>query len=158
MFMTYHVDEEEEASLGVRPPMLSKQQSHERAVADEARGLKHHHQDGNRHEREANRNQPGARVGCRHPSVRQHTDCTSHCTDNLESDLVRRCVMKWVGMYFLGFTILMGGVFAALWKLGALQNIDTTWIVIGVAILLGVGLMISVASSGAKENIHIDRK
>jgi len=66
--------------------------------------------------------------------------------------------MKWVGMYFLGFTILMGGVFAALWKLGALQNIDTTWIVIGVAILLGVGLMISVASSGAKENIHIDRK
>ena len=58
----HHVDDEEEASLGVGPAILSKQKSHERAVADEARGLKHHHHDGNRHEREANRNQPGARV------------------------------------------------------------------------------------------------
>jgi hypothetical protein len=41
---------------------------------------------------------------------------------------------------------------------GVLQNIDMTWIVIGVAILTGVGLMISVANSGAKENIQIDRK
>ena len=53
-------------------------------------------------------------VDAAHPSVRQHTDCTSHSPDNLESDLVRRCVMKWVGMHFLGFTILMGGIFAAL--------------------------------------------
>jgi hypothetical protein len=66
--------------------------------------------------------------------------------------------MKWVGMYFLGFTVLIGGILAALWKLGVLQNIDMTWIVIGVAILMGVGLMISVANSGAKENIQIDRK
>jgi hypothetical protein len=61
-------------------------------------------------------------------------------------------------MYFLGFTVLIGGILAALWKLGVLQNIDMTWIVIGVAILMGVGLMISVANSGAKENIQIDRK
>jgi hypothetical protein len=66
--------------------------------------------------------------------------------------------MKWVGMYFLGFTVLIGGILAALWKLDVLQNIDMTWIVIGVAILMGVGLMISVANSGAKENIQIDRK
>ena len=66
--------------------------------------------------------------------------------------------MKWVGMYFLGFTVLIGGILGALWKLGVLQNIDMTWIVIGVAILMGVGLMISVANSGAKENIQIDRK
>ena len=66
--------------------------------------------------------------------------------------------MKWVGMYFLGFAVLIGGILAALWKLGVLHNVDTTWIVIGVAILLGLGLMISVANSGAMENIQIDRK
>jgi hypothetical protein len=66
--------------------------------------------------------------------------------------------MKWAGMYFVGFVILVGGVLAALWKLGILQHIETTWIVIGVVILLGMGIMISVANSGSKENIQIDRK
>jgi hypothetical protein len=66
--------------------------------------------------------------------------------------------MKWAGMYFVGFVILVGGVLAALWKLGILQHIETTWIVIGVVILLGMGVMISVANSGSKENIQIDRK
>jgi len=61
-------------------------------------------------------------------------------------------------MYFLGFTILSAGILAALWKLGVLQNIGATWIAIGIAILMGVGLMISVANSGTKENIQIDRK
>jgi hypothetical protein len=66
--------------------------------------------------------------------------------------------MKWAGMYFVGFVILIGGVFAALWKLGVLQHIDPTWIAIGIAILIGIGLMISVANSGSKENIQIDRR
>ena len=26
--------------------------------------------------------------------------------------------MKWAGMYFVGFVILIGGILAALWKLG----------------------------------------
>jgi len=66
--------------------------------------------------------------------------------------------MKWAGMYLVGFVILIGGVLAALWKLGILQNIETAWIVIGVVILVGVGIMVSVANSGTKENIQIDRK
>ena len=66
--------------------------------------------------------------------------------------------MKWAAMYFGGFVILIGGVFAALWKLGLLQHIETTWIVIGIAILVGIGIMVSVANSGTKENIQIDRK
>jgi hypothetical protein len=66
--------------------------------------------------------------------------------------------MKWAGMYFVGFVVLVGGVLAALWKLGVLQTIDTSWIVISVAILMGIGIMISVANSGTKENIQIDRK
>ena len=66
--------------------------------------------------------------------------------------------MKWAGMYLMGFVLLVGGIVAALWKLGILQNIETTWIVIGVVIVLGIGIMISVANSGTKENIQIDRK
>ena len=66
--------------------------------------------------------------------------------------------MKWAGMYFLGFALLIGGVLAALWKLGILQNIETSWIVIGVVILAGLGIMVSIANSGVKENIEIDQK
>jgi hypothetical protein len=66
--------------------------------------------------------------------------------------------MKWAGMYLVGFIILIGGVLAALWKLGILENIGTTWTVIGVVILIGLGVMFSVANSGVKENIQIDRK
>jgi hypothetical protein len=66
--------------------------------------------------------------------------------------------MKFAGMYFVGFAILVGGVLAALWKLGILARIGTTWTLIGLAIILGLGIMIAVANSGAKENIQIDRK
>lgn len=66
--------------------------------------------------------------------------------------------MKWAGMFLVGFIILMGGILAALWKLGVLARIGTTWTIIGVVIAVGVGIMISVGSSGAKENIQIDRK
>ena len=43
----------------------------------------------------------------------------------------------------LGFTILIGSVLAAFWKLGVLQNVGGAWIAIGVTILGGVGLRIS---------------
>ena len=66
--------------------------------------------------------------------------------------------MKWAGMYLVGFIILVGGVLAALWQLGILANIGTTWTVIGVVIALGLGIMIAVSNSGTKENIQIDRK
>jgi len=66
--------------------------------------------------------------------------------------------MKWAGMYLVGFVVLVGGVLAALWKLGILQSIGTTWTVIGVVIVIGIGIMVSVSNSGSKENIQIDRK
>ena len=66
--------------------------------------------------------------------------------------------MKWAGMYFFGFVLLIGGVLAALWKLGILQTIETSWIVIGVVILAGLGIMISIANSGTRQNIEIDRQ
>ena len=66
--------------------------------------------------------------------------------------------MKWAGMYLVGFIFLVGGVLAALWKTGVLDRIGTTWTAIGLVIALGIGIMISVSHSGAKENIQIDRK
>jgi len=66
--------------------------------------------------------------------------------------------MKWTGVYLLGYVILIGGILAALWKLGVLDSVDTTWILIGIVIALGIGIMLAVSSSGSKENIQIDRK
>jgi hypothetical protein len=66
--------------------------------------------------------------------------------------------MKWAGMYLVGFIILIGGILAALWQLGILQSIGTTWTAIGIVIVVGLGIMFSVSNSGAKENIEIDRK
>lgn len=66
--------------------------------------------------------------------------------------------MKWTGMYLLGYIILIIGVLAALWKIGVLASIGAVWTIIGVVILIGFGIMISVANSGKKDNIEIDRK
>jgi hypothetical protein len=65
--------------------------------------------------------------------------------------------MKWANMYLAGFIILMGGILAALWKLGVLATIGTTWTAIGVVIAIGLGIMIAVTHSGNKQNIEIER-
>ena len=61
-------------------------------------------------------------------------------------------------MYLFGFIVLVGGLLAALWKLGVLGRIGTTWTLIGIAIAIGVGIMTAVTNSGTKENVEIDRK
>ncbi|MGD0281038.1 MAG: hypothetical protein ABSB95_01595 [Dissulfurispiraceae bacterium] len=66
--------------------------------------------------------------------------------------------MKWIGIYLIGFVILIGGLLAALWKMGVLARIGTAWTLIGIAITIGIGIMLSVSRSGGKENIEIDQK
>ena len=66
--------------------------------------------------------------------------------------------MKWVNVYFLGYVILMGGVIAALAKMGVLQRIGTGWTAIGIVIAIGLGIMFAVSGSGRKESIEIDRR
>jgi hypothetical protein len=66
--------------------------------------------------------------------------------------------MKWTGMYLIGFVILIGGILAALWKLDVLASIGTAWTLIGVAIAIGIGIMLAVSHSGNKESIEIDHK
>jgi hypothetical protein len=89
--------------------------------------------------------------------------CERHClSEQLDfgygSEIIGRQIVKWTGMYLVGFVILLGGLLAALWKLGILATIGTTWTVIGVVIAIGIGIMVAVSNSGAKENIEIQRK
>lgn len=65
--------------------------------------------------------------------------------------------MKWTGMYLLGYVIFVGGLFAALWKMGILDSLGTTWTVIGVVVAIGLGIMMSVKGSGEKKTIEVDR-
>ena len=66
--------------------------------------------------------------------------------------------MKRTVIYLIGYGILIGGLLAALWKLGVLANIGTAWTLIGVVIAIGIGIMIAFSSRGSKANIEIDRK
>jgi len=66
--------------------------------------------------------------------------------------------MKWTGMYLIGYIILIGGLLAALWKMGVLASIGTAWALIAAVIAIGIGIMLAVASSSNKGNIEIGRK
>jgi hypothetical protein len=65
--------------------------------------------------------------------------------------------MKWTGLYLLGYGILVGGVVAAFWKTGVLTSIGGFWTGVGLAMAVGLGIMIAVGRSGVKENIEIHR-
>jgi hypothetical protein len=66
--------------------------------------------------------------------------------------------MKWTGVYFLGYIILICGLTAALWKMGVLASIGVAWTLIGVVIAIGIGIMLAVSNHGRKGNIEINRK
>jgi len=66
--------------------------------------------------------------------------------------------MKWMGLYLLGYVIFVGGVIAALWKMGVLERLGTTWTIIGLVIAVGIGIMIAVTSSGEKRIVEVDEK
>lgn len=65
--------------------------------------------------------------------------------------------MKWMGVYLLGYALLIVGLLLALWKTGVLASIGSFWVGVGLVIAVGLGIMIAVNSSGRKENITIDR-
>ena len=65
--------------------------------------------------------------------------------------------MKWMKMYMVGYAIVLCGLIAALWKMGALERVGAAWTAIGIVIAIGIGFMISVANSGKKETVEIDR-
>jgi len=65
--------------------------------------------------------------------------------------------MKWVGAYLVGYVIFVIGVAAALWKMGVLARVGAGWTAIGIVIAIGLGVMLSVAGSGEKKSIEVDR-
>ena len=69
----------------------------------------------------------------------------------------RQLLMKWTGIYLVGYLVMLVGVLAALWKSGVIERIGTTWTIIGVVIAIGIGIMVAVANSGKKESINIER-
>ena len=64
--------------------------------------------------------------------------------------------MKWMGIYLLGYVILIAGVFSALWTAGILDRIGSTWSLIAVVIAIGFGIMIAVSGSGEKKTVDVD--
>jgi hypothetical protein len=65
--------------------------------------------------------------------------------------------MKWMGIYLLGYSLLVIGGLLALWKTGLLASIGPVWTAIGLVILIGLGIMIAVTNSGEKKTIEVDR-
>jgi len=65
--------------------------------------------------------------------------------------------MKWMGIYLIGYVILLSGILAGLWNLGVLEQIGSTWTGIGLVVAVGFGIMIAVSGSGEKKTVEIDR-
>lgn len=59
--------------------------------------------------------------------------------------------MRFINMYLVGYFILLIGAVAALWYGGVLRHVSPIWVVIGLVIAVGLGIMLSV--SGGKPEI-----
>jgi hypothetical protein len=64
--------------------------------------------------------------------------------------------MKWMQMYLAGYVVVIGGLLAALWKMGVIERVGLAWTAIGIVIAIGLGIMVSVSSSGDKKTVEID--
>jgi hypothetical protein len=54
--------------------------------------------------------------------------------------------MRYVNIYLIGYFILVLGAVAALWYGGALRHISAAWLIIGLVIAVGLGIMLSVSA------------
>jgi hypothetical protein len=63
--------------------------------------------------------------------------------------------MRFTSVYLVGYVIFMIGVVAALWKMGVLERIGAGWTAIGLLIVIGLGIMLSI---GGRRTIEIDRQ
>ena len=54
--------------------------------------------------------------------------------------------MRFINMFLIGYFILLIGAVAALWYGGVLRNVSPAWVVIGLVIAVGLGVMLSVSS------------
>jgi hypothetical protein len=54
--------------------------------------------------------------------------------------------MRFVNVYLIGYFLLVIGALAALWYGGVLRQISATWIVIGLVIAFGLGIMLAISA------------
>ena len=54
--------------------------------------------------------------------------------------------MRFINMYLVGYFILLIGAVSALWYGGVLKNVSPVWVLIGLTIAVGLGVMLSVSS------------
>ena len=54
--------------------------------------------------------------------------------------------MRFVNIYLIGYFLLVIGALAALWYGGVLRQISPVWIIIGLVIAVGLGVMLSVSA------------
>jgi len=62
--------------------------------------------------------------------------------------------MRFVNIYLVGYFLLVIGALAALWYGGVLRQISPMWVLIGLVVAVGLGIMLSV--SAGKPNITHD--
>lgn len=54
--------------------------------------------------------------------------------------------MRFIHLFLAGYFVLVVGALLALWKSGVLAHVQAMWIVIGLIIAIGLGVMASVTS------------
>jgi CBS-domain-containing membrane protein len=54
--------------------------------------------------------------------------------------------MRFVHLYLVGYFILIVGAIAALWNGDVLQHVPATWLVMSLAIAIGMGIMLAMSS------------
>jgi hypothetical protein len=59
---------------------------------------------------------------------------------------VREPIMRFVSMYLIGYFVLLIGALAALWYGGALRHISAVWVLIGLVIAVGLGIMLAISA------------
>ena len=54
--------------------------------------------------------------------------------------------MRFVNIYLIGYFILLLGALAALWYGGALRHMSAGWVIIGLVIAVGFGIMLAISA------------
>jgi hypothetical protein len=54
--------------------------------------------------------------------------------------------MRFVNMFLTGYFVLIIGAVLALWHMGVLIDLASIWIVIGVLVAVGLGMMMAISS------------
>lgn len=57
--------------------------------------------------------------------------------------------MRFVSVYLLGYFLLIVGALAALWQGGVLQRLSPVWVLAGLVMATGFGIMLSLSAGKA---------